>query len=93
VIKTKISEEEMKRFYLRFRITLMTFALGLASVFVFSGTLQNSDETPVDLPKTETAKTLVVFPKYEGEIPYPKGRPMFFNNCSKGIPKPAKKQK
>lgn len=30
----------MKSFYLKFRIALMTFALGLASVFVMNGSLQ-----------------------------------------------------
>jgi len=48
---------------------LMTFAFGLASVFVFSGSLQLSDEMPVTLPKTESGEIIVVFPRCRTEAP------------------------
>ena len=60
----------MKRIYSKFRICLMTFALGLASVFILNGSLQFSDEVPVNLPKTESGDVQIVFPRYENEMPY-----------------------
>ncbi len=61
----------MKRFYSQFRIMLITFALGLASVFVFNGSLQLSDEVTVQLPKTESKSenVLIVFPLCRSEMP------------------------
>jgi len=41
----------------------MTFALGLASVFVFSGSLKFSDEVPVNLPKTQSDSVIFITPK------------------------------
>ena len=45
----------------------MTFAIGLASVFVFNGSLKFSDEISVDLPKVQFESSLIVFslPKKE----------------------------
>lgn len=60
----------MKRFYSRFRILLMTFAVGLASVFVFNGSLKYSDEVPVNLPKTNSGDAIVVFPRCLYEMPF-----------------------
>ncbi|MGI8786417.1 MAG: hypothetical protein ACR2HG_01465 [Pyrinomonadaceae bacterium] len=53
----------MKRFYFKFRIMLMTFALGLASVFVFNGSLKYSDEVFVNLPKVESDSVIFITPK------------------------------
>ncbi len=57
----------MKRFYSKFRIGLMTFALGLASVFISDGSLY-SDKIYVDLPKTNSGEIIIIFPRY-GELP------------------------
>ena len=59
----------MKRFYSRFRILLMTFALGMASVFEFHDTLKFSNEVQVNLPKTATGDLIVVFPKCRFQMP------------------------
>ncbi len=58
----------MKRFYSKFRIALITFALGSASVFMFQGALY-SDAASVDLPHTNSGEIIVVFPRYEHEMP------------------------
>ena len=58
----------MKRFYSKFRIGLMTFALGLASVFVMNGSLQFSDEVTVNLPETKSESVILIYPKLAGEI-------------------------
>ena len=71
----------MKRFYLRFRIMLMTFALGLASVFVFGGSLKYSDEIYVDLPKLQTEKIIIVSPAYDVETPENRPRAVY---CTRG---------
>jgi hypothetical protein len=67
----------MKKFYSKFRIALMTFALGLASVFVMNGSLQFSDEVQVNLPKTKSGEILIVYPKYAEETPMGKYRGLF----------------
>lgn len=53
----------MKRFYAKFRIALMTFALGLASVFVMNGSLRFSDEVSVNLPEVQSNSIIFVIPK------------------------------
>ena len=53
----------MRKFYPKFRISLATFALGLASVFMINGSLQFSDEIPVNLPKAESGEIIVVLPE------------------------------
>ena len=58
----------MKRFYLKVRIGLMTFALGLASVFVINGSLQFLDEVTVNLPETESGEVIVIHSKYPDEV-------------------------
>lgn len=58
----------MKRFYSKFRIGLITFAFGLASVFMLSGSLQSSDEIPVNLPKSVSDEIIVVFSRYSKEM-------------------------
>lgn len=63
----------MKRTYSKFRIALMTFALGLASVFVSNGSLQLSDEIPVNLPETKSENVLIVLPLCRSEMPYSVG--------------------
>lgn len=45
----------MKRFYSKFRIALITFALGLAIVFMFQAALY-SDEASVDLPHANSGE-------------------------------------
>ncbi len=59
----------MKGFYAKFRIMLITFALGLASVFMMNGSLQFSDEVYVDLPKVKSETVILVNPKYRNEMP------------------------
>jgi len=59
----------MRKFYLRFRILLMTFTLSLANVFIFNGSLKFSDEIPVNLPKTEFGDVMIVFPRCRFEMP------------------------
>ena len=59
----------MKRFYSKFRIGLITFAFGLASVFVLNGSLQSSDEIPVNLPEIHSESPIIIFPRYSKEIP------------------------
>lgn len=61
----------MKRFYFPFRIMLMTFALGLASVFVFNGSLEYSNEVTVNLPKVNFEPQIIIFslPKVQSESP------------------------
>lgn len=49
---------------------LMTFALGLASVFVYNSSLKYAEEIPVNLPEIESASPIFVFPKEERFIPY-----------------------
>ena len=44
----------MKTYYSKFRIMLITFAFGLASVFMLNGSLRSSDEMPVNLPKVRS---------------------------------------
>ena len=53
----------MKGFYAKFRIMLITFALGLASVFMMNGSLQFSDEVYVNLPKVKSDSIIFVIPK------------------------------
>lgn len=61
----------MKRVYSRFRIMLMMFAFGLASVFVFEGSLQPSNEIPVNLPEVQFETSTIIFslPKNQSESP------------------------
>lgn len=54
-------------FYSKFRIGLMTFALGLASVFMMNGSIQISDDIPVMLPKIQTESPIIVFPRHWNE--------------------------
>lgn len=51
----------------------MTFALGLASVFMLNDSLELSGEIPVNLPKVESESPIIVFPKEEKFIPYCEG--------------------
>lgn len=59
----------MKRLYLKIRISLLTFAFGLASFWFFDGAINGLNEIPVNLPKAESEKVLVVFPRYKQEMP------------------------
>ena len=63
----------MKRFYSQFRISLITFAFGLASVFVFDGSLKLADEVLVDLPSVQSESPIIVFPRYTKEMPWSGG--------------------
>lgn len=68
-LKTFIKgEKEGKKFYSRFRICLITFAFGLANVFVLNGSLQFSDEISVNLPEAKSARIIWVYPKLSDEI-------------------------
>jgi len=53
----------MKKFYSRFRIALITFALGLSSVFMINGSLSFSREVPVTLPQVETTAVFEIITK------------------------------
>ncbi|MDQ3322487.1 MAG: hypothetical protein M3525_08685 [Acidobacteriota bacterium] len=63
----------MKRFYYQFRIMLITFALGLASVFAYYNTWKFSDEIYVNLPETASGEVIVVFPRCRFQIPDTEG--------------------
>lgn len=52
----------MKKIYFRFRILLMTFALGLASVYLFNGSLNFSDEIRIDLPQVQSDSVIFITP-------------------------------
>lgn len=58
----------MKRFYLRFRVVLITLALGLASVSFFNWFSDYWNEVSVELPKVASGSPIYVFPAYEKEI-------------------------
>lgn len=60
----------MKRFYIRFRIMLMTLAFGLASVFMFNGSLKESDEIKVELPKVQSDPVIFITPKKRICMPF-----------------------
>jgi hypothetical protein len=59
----------MKRFYSQYRIMLLTFTLGLASVWMIDGLSKGLLEVPADLPKVKTDNVIVVFPRYSKEMP------------------------
>jgi hypothetical protein len=52
----------MKRFYYRFRILLLTLALGLASVAFFNGLGDRQREIPVNIPQIKSESPLYVHP-------------------------------
>ena len=52
----------MKRFYPKFRISLMTFAIGLANVFMFNSSLQISIEVSVNLPEVQSDAIIFIKP-------------------------------
>ena len=51
----------MKRFYSRFRISLLTFALGLACVPFSNNIYDRLTEIQVNLPQTESSQVIDVF--------------------------------
>jgi len=53
----------MKRFYCRFRTLFLTLALGLASVYMFNGTLKNAAGIEIELPKFQSESVIFVTPK------------------------------
>jgi hypothetical protein len=53
----------MKRFYLKFRVMLMTFALGLSGVFLFNDSLKTDKKITVNLPQTESAEVIEIITK------------------------------
>lgn len=55
----------MKRFYLKFRIALMTLAIGLANVWFFNEVF---GDIPIDLPKTQSGKTIILSDKAEDKF-------------------------
>lgn len=65
----------MKRFYLKFRIALMTLALGLASVFFMNSSLRIKDEIAVDLPQVESTDVfeIITKEKWQGFAPVAHG--------------------
>jgi hypothetical protein len=52
-------KDEMRRFYFRFRIGLLTLTLGLASVYIF----KSSNEIEVNLPEFQSDTVIFVTPK------------------------------
>ena len=58
----------MKRFYSQFRVMLLTFAFGLASVWMIDGLSKGLLEVPTNLPKVKTDNVIVVFPRYTKEM-------------------------
>ena len=84
----------MKRFYSQFRVMLLTFAFGLASVFILNGSLKFSEEVPVNLPKIESEFPIIVLPRELKEMPYSGGSPCCdSNNYNKWLNKSKKIQK
>jgi hypothetical protein len=59
----------MKSFYSKFRIALMTLAIGLASVWFFKGMNEGFFDVSVDLPKVQSENVLIVFPKTKKQMP------------------------
>jgi len=59
--------------YQQIRIALLTFALGLASVWLINGSRYGLIEVPVNLPQTKSGEVIVVFPRYSSEIPHDVG--------------------
>lgn len=57
----------MKRFYSKFRITLLTFAFGLASFWFVDRVNVISEEIPVDLPKAKFSSVIDVSIVEEGK--------------------------
>ena len=52
----------MKKLYSQFRISLLTFTLGLAAVWMMNGLEFAWSEVPVDLPTVRSEEVLFVFP-------------------------------
>lgn len=48
--------------YQKLRIMLITFALGLASVFMFDRLSETPDEIKVNLPRIETESAIILYP-------------------------------
>jgi len=48
----------------------MTFALGLASVFVSNDSLEFSDENSIDLPKTKSDSVIFITPRKHICMPF-----------------------
>ncbi len=76
-----IGGNNMKRFYFKLRIMLMTFVVGLASVFLFNGTLRYSNEISVDLPEFQSESPIIIFPIEEEFIPYCDGNIFVYRGC------------
>ncbi len=63
----------MKRFYVKSRIALITFALGMAAVYMSNGLSIASNDVDVNLPVVESDdNVLVVFPASQEDV-YPFG--------------------
>lgn len=52
----------MRKIYFRFRVLLMTFTIGLASIFMSNGSLKPSDEIDIDLPKVQFNSSIIIYP-------------------------------
>ena len=50
----------MKKFYKKIRIALMTFAFGLATVFIFQGSLES--EIEIELPQFQSEQVIFIEP-------------------------------
>lgn len=59
----------MKRFYFRFRILLLTLALGLSSVNFVNWLADYLSEISVDLPTTESESPIFVLPREWKDTP------------------------
>lgn len=73
----------MKRFYFRFRILLLTLALGLSSVNFVNWLNDYWSEVSVDLPKVESKSPIIVLPREKAEMPY--GGEGCGNGIKKGV--------
>ena len=54
--------------YQQIRMALLTFALGLASVWFIYGSKNGLIEVPVNLPQTKSGEVMVVFLKFKSEM-------------------------
>jgi hypothetical protein len=56
---------DVKQLRFRLRIFLIAFAFGLLLTSIFARIQGYLDEVPVDLPKTKSGETMIVFPESE----------------------------
>lgn len=79
-------EDNMKNFYLKFRIGLITFAFGLTAFWFFDSQIIGLIDKPVNLPATNSEEILVVFPRVGFEINVSEPHAVFCTRWAKEFP-------